>query len=488
MKPLQYASTFDRLRSEPAWRLLTATLAPEILALLQHLLYDGDRVLPGSVLTERLTTELSMFRAQGRDMAGNAAYYIRDWLNEQWLERRLPDGAGEEEYELSNAALQALRIVASLHTQRAAATESRLALVMAGLQTLARDTDDDAMSRLDRLYQERRRIDEEIDAVASGDAPLLDNERAAERVREVIGLSRELTEDFRRVRQQFTDLNRGFRERIIQDEGSRGQVLTDLFAGVDVIAESAAGKTFSAFWSLLTDPEQSSHLEAAIESVTRRDFMRLLAKEERIFLASLTRTLLDRAGSINNVHTGFARSLRTYVQSREYQEQRRLTKLLHSAKADALAVRDQFRPEKATGISLQLSSATYRSLGQWKLHDPPLTLTTGDLVAADEAEISLEDVQSAVEQAEIDYRGLFANLQEILMQRSQVTVGGLLETYPPTQGLGTVVGYLTIGVKHGEVSRERSERVRWTTQSGATRAANIPFVYFVAERREEMRG
>ena len=488
MKPLQYASTLDRLRNEPSWRLLSANLAAEILALLQHLLYDGDRVLPGSVLTERLTTELQMLRAQGREMSGTAAYYIRDWLNEQWLERRLPEGAGEEEYELSTTALQAIRIVGGLQTMRPVATESRLALVMSGLETLARDTDDDDFSRLERLYEERKRIDEQIDAVARGEAPVLDQERAAERVREVIGLARELSEDFRRVRQQFTDLNRGFRERIIQDDGSRGQVLSELFAGVDVIAESAAGRTFVAFWNLLTDPEQSSYLEASIDSVARREFMRLLPKEDRMFLASLTRTLLDRAGSVNNVQTGFARSLRSYVQSREYQEQRRLTRLLHTAKSDALAVRGLLRPEKPTGVSLQLSSATHRSIGQWKLHDPPLTLRTSDLVAADEATISLEDVQSAVEQAEIDFRGLYANIREVLMQRSQITIGGLMDVYSPAQGLGTVVGYLSIGIKHGAVSREHSERVQWTTAAGMPRAANIPLVYFLAERREELRG
>jgi hypothetical protein len=488
MKPQLYASTFDRLRTEPAWRLLTANLAPEILALLQHLLYDNERVLPGSVLTDRLTTELAMLRAQGRDMAGTATYYIRDWLNEQWLERRLPDGAGEEEYELSTSALQALRIVSGLQTQRPVATESRLALVMSGLDTLARETDADPISRMERLYEERRRIDEQIDAVARGEASVLDAERAAERVREVVGLARELAEDFRRVRQQFTELNRHFRERIIQDEGNRGQVLTDLFAGVDVIAESAAGRTFAAFWGLLTNPEQSALLEASIDSVARREFMRLLSKDDRMFLANLTRTLLNRAGSVNNVQTGFARALRTYVQSHEYQEQRRLTRLLHAAKSDALALRDQTRPEGPTGVDLQLSSATYRSIGQWKLHDPPLTIQTADLVQAEEAAISLDVVQSAVEQAEIDFRSLYANIRETLMLRSQITIRGLLEHYPAVQGLGTIVGYLTIGVKHGEVSRQQQEQVQWTTASGSNRTAHIPLVYFLAERLEKLRG
>lgn len=488
MKPLQYASTFERLRGEPAWQLLRSTLAPEVLALLQHLLHDTDRILPGSVLTERLTTEIALMRSKGHDLVSNAAYYIRDWLREGWLERRLPEGAGEEEYELSTAAVDALRIANSLHTQRSVATESRLALVMAGLETLAVDTDEDISSRLDKLYKERDKVNEQINAVINGEAPILDQDRAAERVREVIGLARELSEDFRRVRQQFTELNRGFREKIILDDSSRGQVLTELFAGRDVIADSPAGKTFSAFWSLLTDPEQSTYFESAIDSVSRRDFMRLLSKEDRLFLTGLTRTLLDRAGSVNNVQTGFAKSLRTYVQNREYQEQRRLTKLLLSAKSDALALRDQVRPEKPIGMDLELSSAAVHSLGRSKLFEPPITLSTHDLEEADEANISLDVVQAAIEQGEIDMRGLHANLQAVLMQRSQVTIGGMLEAYPPTQGMGTVVGYITIATKHGVFAADKTERVEWTTQGGTKRVANIPLAYFVAERREELRG
>jgi Protein of unknown function (DUF3375). len=476
-----------RLKSEPAWRLLGAHQAPEILALLRYLLFDTNRVLPGSVLTEKLSTELALLRAQGRDLTGNAAYYIRDWLSEKWLDRRLVQGAAEEEYELSASALEALRIVDSMDSQRPVATESRLALVMAGLDTLARETDDDPVTRMARLQDERRRIDEEMDAVGRGETKVLDADRAVERAREVISLSRELAEDFRRVRQQFNELDRDFRERIIRDEGSRGQVLADLFAGVDVIAESAAGKTFGAFWGLLTDPEQSTQLEASIDAVARRQFARMLSRDERVFLINLTRTLLEGAGSVNNVQTGFARSLRGYVQTRAYQEHQRLGRLLREAKVDALAIRGKLRPERPTGMHLQLSTATYRSLSQWKLHDPPLTLSTDDLLAAGEAAISLEDVRAAVESAEIDFRTLRAHVREALMHHSQASIGELLDRHPSVQGLGTIVGYIDLGVRHGEVVADHFERVSWATASGAGRTARIPLIFFLATKRGSLR-
>jgi hypothetical protein len=488
MKPVVFAHTYQRMRGEPTWRLLGAIQAPEILAMLRHLLFDTARVLPGSIFTEKLSMELETLRANGRQLTGTAQYYIRDWLSERWLERRLPADASEEEYELSTAAVEAIRIVDAMDVQRPVATESRLALVMAGLDTLARDTDQDPETRMARLLEERRRIDEEIDAIGRGENHrVLDADRAVERAREVINLARDLAEDFRRVRQQFNELDRDFRERIIRDEGTRGQVLTDLFAGVDVIAESAAGKTFAAFWGLLTNPEQSTQLDAAIEAVTTRGFSRLLSRDERVFLINLTRTLLDGAGSVNNVQTGFARSLRGYVQTRAYQEHRRLGRLLQEAKVDALAVRDRMRPEHPTGMSLQLSTATYRSIAQWKLNEPPLTLSVDDLIDADGADISLKDVLAAVTSAEIDFRTLRAHISDELMHHAKVSVGELLDRYPPTQGLGTVVGYMDLGVRHGEVALDHSEEVSWTTASGHSRSARIPLVFFLAARRGALR-
>jgi Protein of unknown function (DUF3375) len=204
LKPELYASTYERLRREPAWSLLTAQLAPQVLALLQHLLFTTDRVLPSSLLHQRLTTELDELRLRGRDIAGTASYYVSSWLREGWLERRLPDGAEEEEFELSTAALQALRLVSALQSTRAVATESRLSLVMDQLSKLAQDTDANPESRLERLYEERRRIDAEIDAVSSGRVELLPEDRALEQVREIIASCPRTFEGFEMTLQSST--------------------------------------------------------------------------------------------------------------------------------------------------------------------------------------------------------------------------------------------------------------------------------------------
>lgn len=322
---------WQRLRPQPTWKLLAADNAPIIAALLQGLLFEGERQLPASLLHERLARELEDLRDAGHDLPRTAQAYASEWLAAGWLERRFPEGASEEQYELSTQAIAALRFLASLDSTRSVATESRLALVIQQLVQLARETDADRGNRLAELFAERARIDARIGAVEQGRVEVLDDARALERAREIIALADELAEDFRHVRDDFQKLDRDFRERIIADDRQRGEVLEALFAGADVIAESESGRSFEAFWQLLTDAEQSAQLEAAIDGVTGRPFARRLDRRERGFLLHLTRTLLERGGHVHDVLQHFARSLKGFVQSRAYLEQRRLHQVLKQA-------------------------------------------------------------------------------------------------------------------------------------------------------------
>ncbi|MEE7559745.1 DUF3375 family protein, partial [Xanthomonas sp. Kuri4-2] len=193
----------------------------------------------------------------------------------------LPEGAAEEAYELSRAAVQAIRFVAGLRDSGSTATESRLSLVIQQLVQLAGQTESDPDTRLAALRAERDRLDAEIEQVAAGRVAALDGKRALERARDLIHLSDELAEDFHRVRDDFERLNREFRERIIDDEGARGDVLARLFDGIDVIADSDAGRSFQAFWNLLNDPQQSGQLDQALDALLARGFARRLDRRER---------------------------------------------------------------------------------------------------------------------------------------------------------------------------------------------------------------
>lgn len=76
---------------------------------------------------------------------------------------------------------------------------------------------------------------------------------------------------------------------------------------------NTTGKTFRAFWRLLTDPQQSAELEAALETVLERAFASGLERRERRNLTGLTGTLLERGGEVHDVLYQFARGLKPFV-------------------------------------------------------------------------------------------------------------------------------------------------------------------------------
>lgn len=485
MNALFLATAYRNLREQPLWKLLAADKAPVFLALLQVLLFDGEKTLPSSVLHERLNRVLQHLRANGEELPQTAQGYLSLWLTEGWLTRRFPAGALEEEYELSANTVSAIRFASSLLQPRTTATESRLYTVMQQLTRLAEETDTNPATRLAALEAERERINLEIAAVKRGGARTLSSERAIERAREIIALADELAADFRRVRDEFDRLNRKLRESLMESGGSRGDVLESLFAGVDLIGESEAGKTFYAFWRLLTDPEQSATLEAAVKDVVSRPFAATLSVRERRFLIQLTKRLMDEGRGVHDVLQSFAKSLKTFVQSREYLEHRRLHELLKGAWRAALEAKEHVRLNKTINYTLTLTSSKIRSASQWSIRDLSQHTCNGEMLDAEPPEMTLDHVSELIHQSEIDFRTLKEHIRVVLLEQTQASIGQLLDRFPAEQGLGSVVGYIALGAKHGELA-PNTEEVSWTGNDGERRRARIPSIHFMRERIHEL--
>jgi hypothetical protein len=485
MKADKALATYRRMRAQPMWRLLASPSGPTVLALLESHLYEAERSLPASILHERIGRDFERLRSLGEDWPQTAQAYVASWLADGYLERRLPTGAREEEYELAVSAVEAIRFVAGLAKPHAAATESRLGLVIDALARLSDDTDTDKARRIARLRAEQARIEREIAAVEQGVMHVVADASALERTREIIALADDLAGDFRRVRDQFEQINRDLRARIMDNDGNRGDVLDSLFAGIDLIADSDAGRTFTAFWRLLTDPEQSATLEQALDQLMSRDFVAALDHKERRFLLRLTRTLLEQGGLVHDVLQSFARSLKHFVQSREFQEQRRLTQLLRQAQRAALALKDSVKATEVLGYSLALTSSKVSSPSQWALHDPAMQALPGAMLDSGAACIDLAMISDLVAQSEIDFRTLKENVRSVLQERSQASIAEVLLAYPAAQGLGSVLGLMALGSRHGIVANH-SETVDWLGGDQHRRSASIPVIYFLKERAGEL--
>lgn len=451
----ELTARYRTLRDAPMWRLLASQQGPLVIGILQALLYEEERTLPGSVFLERLAplwAEATLEAVSPEDARALAARFVR----EGYLVTRLPAGALEEQYELTAGALEAIRILSRALTRRSGPSESRLEMLAHAVVKLAQDADPDPARRIEQLEAEKRRIDEEIAAVKAGARTVLGKDAAQARTGDILELFAELLNDFRSVREEFDRLNLDLRERIMTSEGSRGDVLERFFAGYDEIAQSEAGLAFTGFYRLLTNESASAEMEAALERITQQPFYGELSLRERRTLAQLRSELLSRSMDTHDVMRRLAQSLRQFVESREYVEERRMGQLLREARAAAAAAREDAHQRK-TFLELVLPNADIHSPTQYELDDPSVDVENYDVSAAPPPEIDREALAQRIRFAEINYGELRLAVVEALglakMEgRGKVSVSEVWSHVPNHQGLGSIVGLLTLAARYGEAA------------------------------------
>ncbi|MFF2114290.1 DUF3375 domain-containing protein [Rhodococcus koreensis] len=462
-----------RLRQDhAAWTLLRADTAPAILALLGRHFDRGTRRLPAPELFARLDSDLQTMRDEGLDFPRTGQAYCTEWVRSGYLLRRAAAGTREETLEPTEGAFAAMAFVANLTSQASSATESRLTTLSTQLQALARDSDPRTETRLTALLTERAAIDQQIAAVESGVFTVLDGDRAVERSAEILALASEVPADFARVRAELEELNRDLRARILDDDGDRGDTLGDVFRGVDLIGDSDAGRSFTAFYDMILDPARSSQIDEWIDAVLQRPFAAMLTTDQRLRFRTLL-TEMETAGSeVHSTMTSLSRSLRHFVQSRHYEEHRRLQRLLRTAQQSAVAVAKRRRPYDLLDLDLVRVGMTIESVAALRLHNPADNLVTEPVLTHDAGTVDLDELRRLVRESEIDMDELSDNVAATLRAHGRATIGDVLRDYPATQGLASAVGLMVLATHHGHAI-DGTEDIQWVSGAGVARRATI---------------
>ncbi|MGV8882356.1 MAG: DUF3375 domain-containing protein [Rhodoglobus sp.] len=482
MSALSDALTYRRLtESDATVQLLRSPNAPVILALLATHLGDTSRRRDSDELAELIDGDLDELR-EHFPLPLNGKGYCTAWRNAGWLIRRPAGDKRSETLELSPEALAAIRIMEQIALPRSSATESRLVSIRDQLRRLAAESDPDGVRRLEQLERDRNELDERIARIQAGHIDVIDADRAGERLIEILRQAEDVPADFGRVRARFEQLNHDLRISIVESEDTQRSVLDDIFRGVDVIEGSDEGKTFDAFSRLVLDAELAAAFEDDIDVVLDRDLAKALTAQERRFLRGFTRTLKDGSGEIHGVLTEFARGLRRYVQSQDYQRDRVLRESLREALAVGLGAARHIKPYQQTGQLLPLSSVTLSSVGSVTLHDPGEYVTETEIIEHTLNVADIEALRHLARETEIDFGELRNNTNELLSETGRpLTVGGILTSRPATQGVASVIGLISLAVTHGASREDATETVTWQGLDKHWRSAQIP-TYTFSER------
>ena len=465
----------QRAAQSAGLKLLRAELMPVVVAILTARFAD-HRSLAYADFLALVGDDLDELRDAGFPLPQTAQQYVAGWIRDGILIRR-PTEAREETVELSRSASDAIRFVGAVEQPQSTVTSSRLSNVADLLAGLARDSDPVPTSRLEALRAEREALDAEIARVESGDFEPLSDAAASERLREILRLAEEVPGDFAKVADDFDQLNQGLREQIINQDGSRGGVLARVFEGVDVIEESDAGRTFTAFHRLLLDPSLTDSFDQAVDAVLERSFTRALAGPDAAFLRQFLTTLQRESAQVRQTLTSFSRSLRRFVETQEYREHKRLAAALDRAEQAAYAALQELSPIHQIGRGIDLTSMPISSIGSWSLHNPADLRSAVDVEAHDSAELDIEHLRALVRLTEIDFPELQRHVAATLEDVPTATVGEVLARFPATQGLASIVGMMLLATENA-TRVPGDEEWAWASPSGRTKIVRGPRYVF----------
>lgn len=471
--------TYRQLRRGTAWTLLAADTAPETVAFLQTLLFDEERTLAESLFIDRLTRLMNQVSTESvsRESAGAR---IAQWRRQGLVVRSLSDRDSEPAYQLSAGAFEAIRFISSQSIPRIAPTESRLELLIHAIKKLVDDTDTDATKRIERLVREKKTIDEKILQLRNGYVTTASDIEAQAQVSDILAMIEALDGDFLRVRDAFHALAEKIHADVMGDDQTRGSVLEKFFAGYDAVAESDAGRTFASFYRFLSSELATREIEELIDAASDRPFWGKLEPSRQEAIAEVENNLNKRARETQLMMKRLAASLRYFVQSKEYQQNRRLTSLIEQTRKLSLAAMQTEAVTTYTPImSVDQSFASISSVGALSLYDPQTAGQAQDLIVAQTAVVDLMALSERLAASEINYAELKREIEICLEENETATIGGILERFPARQGLGSVVGLIHLAVQKAVVpAAEQMETVTWTDRFGTKKRGVLPQFVF----------
>lgn len=466
--------------NHPGWALLRADHAPLVIAFLAAAFIDPNRRnIARRELIDSLEDVLFMVRDAHDDetFPRSAAEYLDNWAAPEraWLRKFYIEGQDDPIFDLTPTTEDAVRWVASLQGREFVATQSRLTGIFALLKSLVQGSETDPVLRLAQLHAERADIDARIEAVSAGDMPVMTAPEALDHYQQLRAQAQDLLSDFREVEANFRTLDRKVRERIATWEGSQGELLDAIFSNQEDISGSLQGRTFQGFWDYLMSPAQRAELTELLERATEIPTLR--GAEGLAEIIHLQRDWLPAVEQTQGTVRRLSQQMRRLLDDKVFLENKRIMQLIRSIESNALALRSQPPagivaeiPAQQAEISLPFERPLYRPGSQTPIDD--------QVALAEDEQV---DSSALFEQFYVDRAQLQSNIDQVLEQFPQASLGAVLEAHPLHKGLAELVAYFQIAAESrwADIDESRTQKLQWTTSTGAQREATVEHVIFV---------
>ncbi len=246
----------------------------------------------------------------------------------QWIKRGLVIERGQRIY-ATDALSSAVQFIESLDNRIMTSTASRLLVVQREIENLEVGLNPNPASRKDAIRRKIEKLEIELADAEAGHIPVLSQEEAIERIREVYSLATGLRADFRRVEDSWREADRLLRQSIMSEKHHRGDIVDRLLEGQEALLNTAEGRVFDSFQQQLRQSVELDNMRLRLRGIlSNRAAAKALNRTQLADLRWITLRLVKESHSVLQARARSERDVKGFLKTGLAAEHHRVGNLL----------------------------------------------------------------------------------------------------------------------------------------------------------------
>ena len=381
----------------------------------------------------------------------------------------------EAVYELTPYTQKTLEFLEGLDGTEFIGSRTKFNIVFELLEELMFETNLSDKERIKILQDQKKEIDTKIQKIEKKEDLRFDNSRIKEHFMLISEQARRLKYDFSQIEYNFRDLNTKAMQKIASSYDSKDSVLDSIFDIEDSIRKSDQGKSFFAFWQVLTDSKKNEQLSLMLENLYKIDSIKELDNQKR--LKTLKYDLLNNATKITKVSSKLMEQLRRFLDDRVWVENKKIFDFCKSIEKSAMDIqKDAPNVRKVMTLSntkVQVNSVFERSLYNIK-EDKVFKNELKD------TDIKI-DIDKIYDIFYIDEEKLKSNINYFLQKDTQITLEQIIKKFPILKGVAELISYISIAKNSQNTLIEATNFIKLTIQDSDNniKSVLVPNIIFL---------
>ena len=406
----------------------------------------------------------------------NAKDYLDDFVSDKNGYLKKYHGSDDEAmYELTPYTQKAFEFLEDLEKKEFVGSRTKFNIIFELLEELEFETNLSDEDRIKTLQNQKNDIDKQIEAIKSKQDLRFDDSRIKEHFMLIEEQSRKLKYDFSQIEYNFRDLNQAAMEQIATNYDTKDSVLGSIFDIEDSIRQSDQGKSFFAFWQILTNSSKNDKFSLMLENLYKIDTIKEFDKDER--LKDLKYDLLLNADKITKISSKLIEQLRRFLDDRVWLENKKILDLCKSIEITALEIKSD-SPSKRDFNILQNPKINIDSVYEKSLYSVKEQKEFKHEVKEESIEINLDTFYDIFF---VDETVLQNNINYFLQIQPQCTIIEIIKKFPIKKGISELVGYLSIAKnsKNSIVLVDEKQKIKILDENNNTKIVSIPKIIFI---------